>query len=318
MILLKVSLESPIENEKWEIAVNYLLQNQCIGINEGEIPPPKGLEALIAYNEFEAALKPTELPPPLEFEAYFNSEQDANLAYSSIKDLLPIKTFSIELVNEQNYSELWKESFKPIFCEPNFLIRASWHEKNHDSNVIELIIEPGMAFGTGSHETTKSCLYFISKAIQDFAPNHVLDFGCGSGILAIALKKLGVKTVDAIDIDPLALEATQNNAKLNKVKINTFQSMEELNYTDKLDGVVANVLKNTLIEYSQFFSKIIKPKGFLILSGLLLEQKKDILDAYLPLGFNLINEIIKQDSSQTSNLNEQEAPLTWLTLYFQR
>jgi ribosomal protein L11 methyltransferase len=154
-----------------------------------------------------------------------------------------------------------------------------------------LIIEPGMAFGTGTHETTRGCLELMAHACEaaglkrgsaKASAAHVLDFGCGSGILAIGLKKLGISHVYGIDIDPLAIDATNENARRNSVEVAAMLESEGL---PKLDGIVANILKNTLLEFAPRFQSWLKPGGFLILSGLLVEQEKTILEHYAALGF---------------------------------
>lgn len=292
----------------WDLVSGLLYQFHSAGIEEGEEPAPEGEAALHVGNEFEQALEPGVLAPPERFTAYFDNLRDAEHALRAIepvlKHLSPV--FDIHEMEEKNYAELYRENFHPIEAAPFWRVRASWHEaeKNPPANRIELVVEPGMAFGTGSHETTKGCLELLARAAKSTtgadarsgsagnvalagagslgSASRVLDFGCGSGILAIALKKLGAGTVYGIDIDPLAIEASHQNAAANGVSIDI--GLEAREYTD-LDGIVANILKNTLLEFAPSFQRWLKPGGFLILSGLLAEQEREILQHYERLGF---------------------------------
>jgi ribosomal protein L11 methyltransferase len=271
----------------WDLVSGLLYQFHSQGIEEGEEPAPEGEKALVEANEFEQALEPGILSPPERFTAYFDNLRDAERAQRAIeptlKELHPV--IDIHEVEERDYADLWKQNFHPIDVAGAFLVRAPWHEANAKKGVIELIIEPGMAFGTGSHETTRACLELMAHAAKASplgAKSTVLDFGCGSGILAIGLKKLGAGRVLAVDIDPLAIEATHKNAELNHVKVDaTLEARESVG----LDGIVANILKNTLLEFAPAFKRWIKPRGFVILSGLLVEHEAAVRSAYGRLGF---------------------------------
>ncbi|MEW6056318.1 MAG: 50S ribosomal protein L11 methyltransferase [Bdellovibrionota bacterium] len=272
----------------WDLVSGLLYQFHSQGIEEGEEPAPEGEAALHTANEFELALEPGILAPPERFSAYFDNLRDAEHAQRAIEPVLVsfVPRFVIREVEEKNYAELWKDNFQPLAIAPNWHVRASWHEPA-PKGVNELIIEPGMAFGTGSHETTRACLELIAEAVSSGklgAKHQVLDFGCGSGILSIGLKKLGIGTVYSIDIDPLAIEASQRNAALNHFELKTSLEAPKLN---ALDGIVANILKNTLLDFAPSFQTWLRPGGFLILSGLLAEQEQIILDRYLELGFKV-------------------------------
>jgi ribosomal protein L11 methyltransferase len=199
MYALTCSLRERPTASVWDLVSGLLYQFHSQGIEEGEEPPPSGEQALVAANEFELALEPGVLSPPEKFSAYFENRRDAERAQRAIEPALqhlnPI--YEVVEVEEKDYAEIWKEGFKPIAIAPFWLVRAPWHTtKDIDDHKTpetkhELIIEPGMAFGTGSHETTRACLELMALASQKAklgSDATVLDFGCGSGILAIGLK----------------------------------------------------------------------------------------------------------------------------------
>jgi ribosomal protein L11 methyltransferase len=308
MYALNCSLRERPTSSVWDLVSGLLYQFHSQGIEEGEEPPPSGEQALVAANEFELALEPGVLSPPEKFSAYFENRRDAERAQRAIEPVLqhlnPI--YEVAEVEEKDYAELWKEGFKPIAVPPFWLIRAPWHTPEDVAPYTaatkvehELIIEPGMAFGTGSHETTKACLELMALAVQQgkLAANaHALDFGCGSGILAIGLKALGIGNVYAVDIDPLAIQGTKQNAERNGVEVSVSLEIPlEIQNTPKLDGIVANILKNTLLDFAASFHTWLKPKGFLILSGLLEEQEQVITKAYGDLGFRISKRILNNN-----------------------
>lgn len=271
----------------WDHISGLLYQFHSQGIDEGEEPAPVGEDALHAANEFDLAIEPGLMLAPEKFTSYFKNRRDAEHAKRAIEAPLAnfAPTYVIEEVEEKDYTALWRESFHPMAVAPFWLVRAPWHLPAASKDVKELIIEPGMAFGTGSHETTRACLELMAAAVQEVSltdSTRVLDFGCGSGILSIGLKKLGVATVVGVDIDPLALDATRENSKQNGVEVITGRSVSP---NELFDGIVANILKNTLLDFAQSFKAWLKPSGFLILSGLLAEQEQTIMTQYKALGF---------------------------------
>lgn len=317
MYALCCQLSARPSAEVWDLVSGLLYQFHSQGIEEAEEPPPQGEDALVAANEFELALEPGVLLPPESFKAYFDNRRDAEHAIRAITPALSpySPAFEVLEVEEKNYAEIWKENFQPIHTNPFWLIRATWHEIKPKADEKELIIEPGMAFGTGSHETTRSCLELMADATASAKlgkKSKALDFGCGSGILSVGLKKLGIGEVFAVDIDPLAIDSTRQNAALNEVELTINISSESAAEKFKnLDGIVANVLKNTLLDFAPKFQAWLKPGGFLILSGLLVEQESAIMAAYNALGFKLERKL-------TNNYGEPNLQNTWITLWLTR
>lgn len=279
----------------WDLAAGLLFEFHCRGIDEGVEDPPPGEAALRAANEH----LPGTHQAPLRFVAYFDNMEDARSAQEAIEPVLadfgPV--LQINEVEKKDHAHLWKKSFSPIEVNPFWLVRAPWHQSAADPRQVEIIIDPGMAFGTGSHESTRACLELIAAALENrstsqLAQSCVLDFGCGSGILAIALKKLGVGRALAVDIDPLAIDATLANASINSVLVEAVPAPPAI---PPLDGIVANILKNTLIELAPQFYAWLKPEGFLILSGLLREHEQAIHEKFTEIGFCINRKIYENN-----------------------
>jgi ribosomal protein L11 methyltransferase len=193
----------------------------------------------------------------------------------------------------------WKEFFKPFYVYDNILIKPTWEELpevKEDDLVIE--IDPGISFGTGSHETTKLAIIGLKKHMQE--DSVILDAGSGSGILSIIAKKLGAKEVLGIDIDPIATEAALLNAEVNKMEIakgnlsfHTGNIIEDdgirsLIGRNKYDIVVANILADVIIPLSDVISENLKPGGIFISSGIINTKEKDVEEALLKNNFAII------------------------------
>ena len=188
---------------------------------------------------------------------------------------LPVPAFSVEPVAEQNWVRLTQSQFDPIRVSGRLWIVPSWHEAP-DPASINLILDPGMAFGTGSHPTTRLCLEWLEREIR--GGERVLDYGCGSGILAIAAARLGAASVAGVDIDPQAVEAARANAQRNGVTAGFFDSAEPV--AGEYDLVVANILSNPLRVLAPAICAHVRRGGRLALSGILREQADEIVGIY--------------------------------------
>ena len=194
--------------------------------------------------------------------------------------------------------EGWKESFKPIKTE-QFYLYPPWEKNLDHSKLIPIIIDPGMAFGTGQHATTQICLRAMETvclSISDRKKRRFLDVGTGSGVLSIAAKKLQFGTVHACDIDPNAILASEQNALANEVSFKKWKgslpSIQHLNDDEQgsYDVVVANILYVVLEKIIGDLAQEMKKGSHLILSGLLLEQRKEMLSKACPYGLVLVQE----------------------------
>jgi len=191
----------------------------------------------------------------------------------------------------------WVNEFKSghgvkIFAD-RLCVCPSWCDLPQD-DIPHIILDPGLAFGTGTHETTAACLEWLAE--NDVKDKTVIDFGCGSGILALAAVKLGAKKVYAVDIDPQALQATEENAKRNEIKQRIHIAHPSDIQLPVVDVLVANVLLNPLQELANHFSELVRSSGDLVLSGLLSTQVQECLEAYQS-WFNMDEPVFKQEWS---------------------
>jgi len=189
--------------------------------------------------------------------------------------LAEMPEFSVEDLAEQNWVQLTQSQFDPIRVSGRLWIVPSWHE-SPDPAAINLILDPGMAFGTGSHPTTRLCLEWLERNVIEGC--SVLDYGCGSGILAIAAARLGACRVAGVDIDPLAVEAARSNAERNGVTALFADSATPV--AGEYDVVVANILSNPLRVLAPAICAHVRSGGHLALSGILREQAEEIIAIY--------------------------------------
>lgn len=185
--------------------------------------------------------------------------------------------YAIDTVPDADWVRLTQSQFDPIPISPRLWIVPTWHEAP-DAAAINLKLDPGLAFGTGSHPTTRLCLRWLDAHIR--GGESLLDYGCGSGILAIAAVKLGAGQVDGIDIDPQAVTASADNAALNDVTARFGLPGELPGQT--YDIVVANILTNPLKAMAPLLAGKVRPGGQLVLSGILVEQAEDVMAIYRP------------------------------------
>lgn len=205
-----------------------------------------------------------------------DADIDALLAEAAAAIGLPtVAEYSVEEVAEQNWVQLTQSQFDPIRVSERLWIVPSWHE-SPDPAAVNLILDPGMAFGTGSHPTTRLCLEWLERNVT--AECTVLDYGCGSGILAIAAARLGAGRVAGVDIDPQAVDAARANAERNGVTALFADSAQPV--AGEYDLVVANILSNPLRVLAPAICAHVRSGGRLALSGILREQAEEIIGIY--------------------------------------
>jgi len=178
-------------------------------------------------------------------------------------------------LGDQDWVRLTQAQFEPIFVSERLWIVPSWHAAP-DRNAINIILDPGLAFGTGSHPTTHLCLRWLDTNLRP--GQTVIDYGCGSGILAIAAGKLGAGQVLGVDIDTQALEASRYNAKRNAVNLRLVDA--HVSAIEPADVVVANILSGPLKVLAPLLSRITREGGRLVLSGILETQADELMDTY--------------------------------------
>ncbi len=189
--------------------------------------------------------------------------------------LTEVPAWTVEEVAEQNWVQLTQSQFDPIRVSERLWIVPSWHAAP-DPAAVNLVLDPGMAFGTGSHPTTRLCLEWLERNVR--AGCSVLDYGCGSGILAIAAARLGATSVVGVDIDTLAVEAARANAQRNAVNATFHDSAQPV--AGAYDLVVANILSNPLRVLAPAICAHVRCGGRLALSGILREQADEITAIY--------------------------------------
>ncbi len=189
-------------------------------------------------------------------------------------------TFSLRSVPAKDWVQETQSQFSPIHIGKNIWIVPSWHDVEKHTGII-LRIDPGLAFGTGSHPTTHLCLEWLEENMT--SGQSVLDYGSGSGILAIAASKLGASLVNGVDIDPQAVTTAHLNATENQCDIAFYHTDQYLKQDVRLyDIVIANILSGPLQQLAQTLVSRLKPGGQLLLSGILDWQKEDVISAYAP------------------------------------
>lgn len=186
--------------------------------------------------------------------------------------------YKIEQIEDKDWEREWMDNFHPMQFGKRLWICPSWRDIP-DSNAVNVMLDPGLAFGTGTHPTTALCLEWLDSL--DLHGKTLIDFGCGSGILAIAALKLGAKSAVGIDIDPQAITASYNNAEQNGVadRLQLFLS-DQKPVELSADIVVANILAGPLKELYPVISGLVKPAGLLGLSGILATQAESVCKAY--------------------------------------
>lgn len=187
----------------------------------------------------------------------------------------------VEILENEDWTRKWIENFKPIRFGQRLWVCPSWTD-TPDPNAVNLMLDPGLAFGTGTHATTSLCLQWLDQA--NLQGKTVIDFGCGSGILGIAALLLGADKVIAIDHDPQALIATKDNAERNQIdlaKIETY--LPEDAPADPADIMLANILAQPLYELRDKLASLTKPSGSIVLSGILNTQAEDLRAHYCDL-----------------------------------
>ncbi len=229
---------------------------------------------------YEPPLGETPLWEFTRITALFKPEVSTKQIIDSLGKICNIKVDDTFKIQDKIWEEECQKDFPSMQFGKNLWVCPSWESKHSiPTDAIVINMDPGLAFGTGTHQTTSLCLEFLAEN----SPNSldVIDFGCGTGILAIAAAKLGAKRVFAIDNDPQAVTASKENAKKNNCAdvIKAFHSAEMIEY-EKCDLLMANILAKPLVELQTLFSEIVKPNGTILLSGILEHQIENIIDCY--------------------------------------
>lgn len=244
-------------------------------VDDGDAPifePPVGSHPVWPQTQVQALFYDVRPDSEIlgDLATYF---QRANLLIELPKELTPLP--------DQDWVRASLDQFQPIKIG-GFWVKPSWNEDPIPPNLTVLNLDPGLAFGTGMHPTTQLCLEWLSA--NDLSGQTVMDFGCGSGILGVAAGCLGASQVTGLDIDPQALLATEHNASLNDLVVETLLPDQTPSCT--FDVVVANILANPLIELANTLNNLTQPGGKIIMAGLLDEQADHVRAAYPNIHFD--------------------------------
>ncbi len=257
-------------------------------------------------------------PGYAEIKGYFAEDADPEKVVSRLKEALAgLPEFGYDAgeftvrtaqVNDEDWADAWKKYFKPLRVTEHLTIKPTWEEYTPRADEVIIELDPGMAFGTGTHPTTALCLRALESAIG--GGEKVIDVGTGSGILAIGAIKLGASRVLALDLDPVAVSSAKENIKLNGLQdvIEVRQSdllgvlnrqdqgaQGALSATPPVDLVVANILAEIILLFIADVMEVLKPGGIYIASGIYKNKEEDVEAGLLAAGFEIIDRVRQED-----------------------
>ncbi len=226
-----------------------------------------------------------------------------NLKNDDIDIDLGSLNITVNIVDDEDWANNWKQFFKPFEVGEKILVKPTWESVEDKGDRIVLEIDPGASFGTGQHYTTQLCIEQIEKYIKN--KMEVLDMGCGSGILSIASILLGAKHVVGVDIDENAVRIAKENALVNNIREDKFlaycgnviedERLQDAIGFNKYDMIVVNIIADIIIEMSDCFPKFLKQGGILITSGIIEKYVDQVKDTLINLGFEIKETIQKED-----------------------
>lgn len=227
-------------------------------------------------------------------KAYFHTESANSELIELIKEKLAFISEFLDTgkgyagcseVDEEDWATAWKKHYKPFYISDRIVIKPSWEEYKPREGETVIELDPGMAFGTGTHETTRLCAQLLEKYV---APGDVvIDVGCGTGILAIAAAKLGAGHITAVDVDEVAVRVTDENCRINRTesRITAMKGVLADVPQKNADIIVANIIADVIIGIADNMRYHIKKGGIIITSGIIRERREDVLEAYTSRGF---------------------------------
>ncbi len=230
-----------------------------------------------------------------ELIAYVQEENyDSAFIEKQLKDIFKVP-YSISIEKEKNWNRKWEENFSPIKIGNRVFIRAEFHPPEPSGNMLELIVQPQMSFGTGHHETTRLMVQMMLE--EDFSGKTVIDMGTGTGVLAVLAEKLGAEKIYAIDNDPWAYRNALENMERNRcVKIHAMEGdAQTLENLPPAHFFLANINKNILLQDFHRYVSGIRPGGKLIVSGILRDDREEMLAAAKKNGLTPVNERREND-----------------------
>ena len=279
---IKLSL-SNIPEERLDGLTLYLFEHQAQGVSEN-------LKFIQTSQQYDPQILKKEL---IDLDVFFNLVEKENLTSLTVRE--PLKGFhpKIEIEENRDWLEEWKKHYAPFCVEENLWVYPSWEASKVKKDQLALLVDPGLAFGTGTHATTELCmkaLYRLLKSSDCY--NSALDMGAGTGILSVLMKKMGLESVVACEIDEMAREKCEENLDLNGVQGVPVLPPESLR-ADSYDLVVANIIDGVLLKIKdQLFQAANKT---LLLSGILKENEGAVTQSFVDLGLKLKERSDKEE-----------------------
>jgi ribosomal protein L11 methyltransferase len=272
---LKIEIAAPAE--LMDALGNFLTETGAQGVFQETLEPqsPEDFPEAQVAETIKAYF-----PQDVRSEKRIAAIQKYLESLSEIFSDLPGPALKKEIINDPDWGEQWKKYFKPIRVSSNIIVKPTWERYAPSSRDIVIEIDPGMAFGTGQHASTRMCIEALEdiimkdRTVQDW---KVLDAGCGTGILGITAAKLGAQDVICLDIDKKATEIARENAAINHVEDRLrIVNKDVLLINEPRNLIIANLTSKLLLKLSQHFTQLLMPEGYMIISGIIEQDAKDI------------------------------------------
>lgn len=300
---VEVQIKTTTEAE--EIVANIMYD---LGVTGLAIEDPKDILAFQQWEKDWDYIDPELIKQDYEgviIKAYFPEGENLSDKIQLVRDnieTIPMKetgkalgTVTITEVYEEDWADAWKKYYKPIKLGEKIVIKPTWEEYEVKEGEIIVELDPGMAFGTGTHETTMLCIEALEKYVDE--NSFVYDVGCGSGILSIVSAKLGAKKVVGVDLDPLCVKISNENIALNEVKdtVEILQGNLLDRFSEKADIIVCNIIAEVIVDMVKYLKDYLKDNGVFIASGIISDKKDKVRETLKNNGFKILEEKIAKD-----------------------
>lgn len=293
---------------KWlEISVDIKPEDQEIlsqifmdqGIQGIEIVDPEAFRNILSQNRYLDYADDGFIDSYGErtiIKAYFQADRDGEALKEELNDAFsrfsvkPLSEVRIRLRDDSEWKDNWKKHYKTFFISERVVIKPSWEEFTPGEGQIVIELEPGMAFGTGTHETTRMCAAFLDSLIKGH--EHVLDLGCGTGILGIIAAKLGAREVVCVDIDDAACKTARENIVNNHVedRIRVLQGQLRDVPPEGYDMIIINIIADVILSLLPNLKKYCGSRTNILLSGIIRDRRQEVVSAALRQGYRIISE----------------------------
>lgn len=248
---------------------------------------------MTGFGELIDANLSQQMPPFVLVKAWFASPEEAGQAEAQLLVLKQAEfleagdlSATTAEAKDEDWAENWKQYYKPMRVGQRLVIKPSWETYSEQPGDLIIHMDPGMAFGTGTHETTRLCLEMIE---QHYNGGPALDIGTGSGILAVALARVGASDVLAVDIDPVAVKAAEENVRLNGLsgRVTVKQGDLTLDIAGRFSFISANILADIVISLTEPVKALLAESGLFLASGIIQDREEDVREAYMQAGYRL-------------------------------